>query len=101
MSERRVTALVAKGVELLDIAEVKSRLGGHEGAQRQFERPVLVRVERTEGKAGQLSVGADDQGDGVSLANGDHHRRQPDDDGGRRHQWVAASSNGMPTPLYS
>ncbi len=45
---RRVAALVAEGVELLDVAEIEPSLGGDEGAHRQLEGAVGFRVEGSE-----------------------------------------------------
>ena len=43
-----VAALVAEGVELLDIADLEPGLLGHEGPQRQLEGSVPGRVEGTD-----------------------------------------------------
>ena len=48
---RRVTSLIAEGVELLHVAQVEPRLAGDELAQGEFECAVTHRIEWTEGQA--------------------------------------------------
>ena len=48
---RRVAALVAEGVKLLDIAQLEAGLLGHEGAQAQLESAMRLRIERAERQA--------------------------------------------------
>ena len=95
VGHRRIAALVAEGVELFDIPKVKAGLFGDEGSQRQFERPIAIRIERSERQADGVSGGAlrvaNGQGHGFAVANGDHHSRQSDDDGsGRAHSLTNA-----------
>src|SRR5690606_14416014 len=96
-----VAALVAEGVELLDVAEFEPGLSGHEGAQRKLERPMSIRVEGAERKAREgpaaASVRAQGQHHRLALANGHDHRRQADDDAGA-HQYRTAKSKGTPQP---
>ena len=53
VGQGRIAALVAEGVELLDIAELEACLGGDEGAQGQLEGALALRIERAEGQAAQ------------------------------------------------
>ena len=55
VARRRVPAAVAEGVELLDIAERKAGLLGHEVAQADFQRAVEQRVEAARGRPARSS----------------------------------------------
>src|SRR5579859_6656229 len=82
-------AAIAKGVELLDIAEPKSRLLLHPGAQADLEGAVRYGVERAEGQAGELVAVAAGRGDDQRFIalDGDDRRGQADLD--RREKLVA------------
>jgi len=87
VGQRRLAALVAEGVELLDEAELEPGLAGNELAQRDLEGALALGVERAEGQALQRrerAVVARPHGQRHRLAvlQRDHHRREPDDDVG-------------------
>src|SRR5690242_5041634 len=86
-----MAAAIAKGVELLDIAEPQARLLLDPGAQADLEGAVRERVERAERQAGKPFTVA--RGQDQRLMTLDRHDRRGQADLDRRQQLLAHAAD--------